>query len=156
MSRYSVSNSWVKRSAILIISLMFCGYYVLWGALCFLTTAPDLVLAMHTLLSGHFMGAVLIWGWISAILLSFIFGSGALGFEEFFKKRDWVNAVTSLSYLMLSTSVMLAPMFFLKNSALKQPYSPSVLSVLVVVLLITVTAAYCRLSTVTKEHQHAE
>ncbi|HHF0525622.1 TPA: hypothetical protein ACPHVF_002392 [Legionella anisa] len=154
MSRYLTLSLFVKKIAIIIIILMFCGYYFLWGTLYFLITAPDLVLAMGTLVSGRFIVTAFIWGWISAVLLSLIFASGALGMEDFFKKRDWVNAVKSLTNLMLSATVMLAPVFVLKNIALKQAYSPFVLSVLVVVFLIVVTAAYCRQKTVTKEIQH--
>lgn len=154
MSRYSTLSK--KIAIIVIITLMFFGYYFLWGALYFLITASDLTLAIGTLASGRFMGTAFIWGWCSALLLSFIFASGALGVEHFFKKRDWVNAVKSLTHLMCSAAVLLAPVLVLKNIALKKAYSPFLLSFLVVTFLIVVTEAFGRLITTPREIQHAE
>ena len=161
MSRYSVLSPWVKKSVLLAntfaSALMFCGYYFLWGVLCFLITAPDQVLAVNAFKSSSIVETIASWGFCAGFLLSFIgLSSGLIGFSEFFKQRDWMKVIKRLVTLVLSASVLLAPVFVLKNNiVIRQTCSFEMLSTFIVFFLVVVSVALCRPSTVTREIQHA-
>lgn len=156
MVDYSMVKQKVMKSSSLI-WLIFCGYYYVVGALCFLIMAHDQALAIGAFSNGGLKAFFLWSGAMSGLFLWFIgVSKSAIAMDVFLKKYERASAFKSFINMAFSFSLMIVPLLALRyNLALRDHLSPVVFSVLTALFLILVTSSFCRATRVFKELNHA-
>ena len=127
-------------------ALLFACYYYLVSTLCWLILAPNQLIAIRAYEHNTPMFLILLFGFLCALLLT-VYGSAiaSINSEKFSKKGDVRSAIKSYVDFIFCFSLILVPIYVLKNNvAIRALCPPPLLIAITGLFFVMITANYYR------------